>query len=83
MKEYLREHLILWKDSGIPAPANELQSIAGWLQFLGEHGEAKTKDAMNKRIILLEQAAIELYEEGPEAEAAAGIYKNRPELNNR
>jgi hypothetical protein len=80
MKQYLIDHLRLWKDSGIPAPANELQSIQGWLRYLGEHGAEGTKDAMRKRMILLMQAANELHDLGPEAEDAAGIYDNRPEM---
>lgn len=79
-RDFLQAHLKLWKDSGIPAPANELQSIQGWLQYLGRHGAEETKSAMRKRMILLMQEAHTLYDEGPEAEDAAGIYEHRPEM---
>lgn len=78
--KFLTDHLKFWKDSGIPAPGNELQSIQGWLTYLGEHGAEQTKDTMRKRMILLMEAANDLYEEGPAAEDAAGIYDNRPDL---
>ena len=78
--DFLNEHLKLWQDSGIPAPANELQSIQGWLQYLGQHGAEETKSAMRKRMVLLMQAANDLYKEGPEAEDAVGIYDNRPDM---
>ena len=80
MHDFLREHLRLWKDSGIPAPANELQSIQAWLQYLGQHGAEETKNAMRNRMILLMQAANELHAEGPQAEDEAGIYDNRPDM---
>ena len=79
-RDFLNEHLKLWKDSGIPAPANELQSIQGWLRYLGQHGAEETKSAMRKRMVLLMQAANDLYKEGPEAEDAVGIYEHRPEM---
>lgn len=78
--DFLREHLKLWKDSGIPAPMNELQSIDTWLTQLTNSGEEKTKDIMRKRIILLMEAVAKLHKEGPEAEEAAGIYDNRPDM---
>ena len=79
-EKFLTDHLRMWKDEGIPAPLNEIQSIQSWLRYLGEHGADGTKDAMRKRMILLAQAASELHKEGPEAEAAAGIYDNRPDM---
>lgn len=79
-RDFLVKHLKLWKDAGIPAPANELQSIQGWLRYLGQHGAEETKSAMRKRMVLLMQAANDLYKEGPEAEDAVGIYDNRPEM---
>lgn len=80
MKDYLYEHLKLWKDSGIPAPKNELESIATWLRYLGMHGEEETKNAMRNRMILLMEASKELYAKGPEVEDIIGIYDNRPDL---
>lgn len=79
-RQFLLDHLRMWEDSGIPAPVNELQSIQSWLKYLGEHGAEETKSAMRKRMVLLMQAANELHEQGREAEDAAGIYDNRPDL---
>ena len=78
--KWLTDHLRLWKDEGVDAPLNELQSIAAWLRYLGEHGEKKTKETMRARMLLLMNASIDLHDQGPEAEAAAGIYDNRPDL---
>lgn len=80
MRQFLIDHLKLWKDSGVPAPANELQSIQGWLRCLGENGAEKTADIMRKRMLLLMEAANDLHALGPEAEDAAGIYDNRPDM---
>jgi len=74
---FLTDHLRLWKDLGVPAPVNELQSIQAWLRHLGEHGPEKTKHAMRGRMTLLTKASIELHKAGPEAEDAAGIYNER------
>lgn len=79
-EKFLTDHLRMWKDEGIPAPLNELQSIAAWLSCLGEHGAESTMDRMRARMLLLMNAANELHAAGPEAEAAAGIYDNRPDL---
>lgn len=76
----MADHLRIWKDSGVPAPLNELQSIQAWLQTLGEHGAEETMNRMRARMIMLMKAANELHKAGPEAEDAAGIYDNRPEL---
>jgi len=78
-KDYLVEHLVMWKDSGIPAPLNELQSIQAWL-YKSSDGLEEMQEAMRSRMILLMKAAGRLHAEGPEAEDAAGIYKNRPEM---
>lgn len=80
MHDFLREHLKLWKDAGIPAPANELQSIQGWLRYIGKNGVEETKKAMRNRMIILMEAANELHAEGQEAENAAGIYDDRPDM---
>jgi hypothetical protein len=80
MEDFLNEHLKLWKDEGIPAPVNELQSIQGWLRCLVQNGAEETADIMRKRILLLGQAAIDLHKAGPEAEDKVGIYENRPDL---
>jgi hypothetical protein len=77
-RKFLEDHLKLWKDLGIPAPENELQSIDAWLHHLCQHGEEETKKAMRKRMILLLQAANDLHARGPEAEDAAGIFERRP-----
>ena len=78
--KFLTDHLRIWKDEGIEAPLNELQSIAAWLRCLGEHGAEETKARMRARMILLMNASQDLYDAGPEAEAKAGIYDNRPDL---
>jgi hypothetical protein len=72
----LYAYLVFWKELNIPAPLNELQSIQGWLRYLGEHGLGATKSAMRKRMILLQNAAMDLHEAGKEAEDKAGIYQN-------
>lgn len=76
----VRAHLKLWADSGIPAPANEVNSIQGWLRFLGSHTKEETLSTMRQRMVLLMQAANEVYAEGPSVEDAIGIYDNRPDL---
>lgn len=78
--DFLEEHLKLWKDSGIPAPANELQSIQTWLKHLSQHGDKETSSVMRTRMLLLLNAAQKLHEKGPEAEDKAGIYEHRPEM---
>jgi len=78
--DLVRAHLKLWADSGVPAPANEGNSIQSWLQFLGSHSKEETLHTMRQRMILLMQAANDVYEEGPEAEDKLGIYDNRPDL---
>lgn len=78
--EFLIAHLKLWKDEGIPAPANELQSIQAWLACLGAHGAEETANRMRIRMTLLMRAAMDLHTSGVEAEDAAGIYTNRPEM---
>lgn len=75
--DFLFEHLKLWKDEGIPAPENELQSISTWLSYLGMHGAEATKDTMRARMLLLMEAANTLYALGPEAEDKVGIYEKR------
>lgn len=80
MDKFLTDNLRMWKDLGIPAPLNELQSIDAWQRYLMDNGAEATIDAMVKRKTLLIEAANALAEAGPEAEAAAGIYDNRPDL---
>ena len=77
---FLIEHLRMWKDEGVPAPVNELQSIDAWLQCLQEHGAEETMNRMMMRRFLLIDAVIALNDAGPEAEEAAGIYDNRPDM---
>lgn len=81
--KFLVEHLKFWEDSGIPAPANELQSIRAWLTCLAEHGAEETMTRMRSRMVLLMGAANDLHEAGPEAEDEVGIYDNRPDLDTR
>jgi hypothetical protein len=78
--QMLNEHLRLWATSGVPAPANELQSIQAWLSYLSEHGSEKTMSTMRTRMLLLMNAASNLHEQGPEAEAEVGIYDQRPDM---
>lgn len=78
--DFLNQHLRVWRDSGVSAPLNELQSIDCWLRYLGEHGQEKTIETMQLRMMLLQDAAEKLHALGPEAEDAAGIYANRPEM---
>ena len=75
---FLIEHLKLWKDLGVPAPANELQSIAAWLAYLGEHGAEKTIETMQVRMMLLTDAVEKLHKAN--AEEVHGIYDERPDL---
>lgn len=75
--KFLTDNLKLWKDEGVPAPMNELQSIAAWLRCLGEHGQEETISRMRARMVLLMNAANDLHDAGPEAEDAAGIYERR------
>lgn len=76
INEMLYKHLVLWKRSGVPAPVNELQSIQGWLRHLGDYGLEKTKSAMRKRMVLLQNASVDLFKKGPSEEDKVGIYKN-------
>ena len=77
----VRSHLKLWKESGINAPINEGNSIQAWLRFLGGHTKEETLSAMRQRMILLMNAAQEVYDEGPETEDELGIYDNRPDMD--
>jgi hypothetical protein len=77
LQPFLIEHLKLWKDSGVPTPANELQSISAWMEHLDRRGKDLTLDAMRKRSILLMQQANALHQAGPEAEDQFGIFENR------
>jgi hypothetical protein len=78
--KFLNDYLQMWKDEGVEAPLNELQSIAAWLRYLGSNGKEKTIEAMQMRMLLLMDASNKLHAQGPEAEDAAGIYNNRPDL---
>lgn len=80
-KDLVRAHLKLWAESNIPAPENELQSIQAWLRFSGSHTKEEIQNAMRKRMVLLMEAAQEVYDEGPEEEDRLGIYDNRPEMD--
>lgn len=78
--KFLTDHLIMWKESGVPAPLNELQSIAAWLRASADKTKEELQTIMRTRMILLMKASQELFEEGMEAEDIAGIYNNRPDL---
>lgn len=80
-KDLLRAHLRFWKESNVPAPENEVQSIQAWLRFAGMHTKEEYLNSLRMRLMLLMNAATELYNEGPEAEDAAGIYNNRPDMD--
>ena len=77
--EFLTDHLRMWKDSGVPAPVNEVASIQAWMGTLKHKGAEETLRCMGARLVLLNRAAQELHAAGPEAEAEAGIYDNRPD----
>lgn len=79
VESFLRSHLKMWMDSGIPAPLNELQSISGWLRTSAE-GMRPMQMAMRNRIILLLREVAKLSNEGIEAEIREGIYDERPDL---
>jgi hypothetical protein len=78
---YVRSHLKLWKESGVDAPVNEGNSIQAWLRFLGGHSKEETLNTMRIRMLKLMNAAQEVYDLGPEAEDALGIYDNRPDMD--
>ena len=78
MEDFLVEYLQCWKDEGVPAPVNELQSISSWLRESCNVEEMQRK--MRCRMVLLMNAASALNEQGLDAEIMAGIYKNRPDL---
>lgn len=80
LDNFLTKHLKLWKDEGVPAPMNELQSIAAWLSVLGSHGVEETKERMRARMLLLMHAANDLDKAGPAAVEEAGIYEHRPDI---
>lgn len=75
--DFLHSQLQLWAEKEITAPANELQSIQGWLSHLGHYGAQETAKMMRTRMLLLMEAATKLSSLGKEAEDKAGIYKKR------
>ena len=77
-REFLNTYLKMWKSEGVPAPLNELQSIAAWLRESADPEAMKEK--MRKRMLLLEAQAVHLNTQGSDAEARVGIYENRPDL---
>jgi len=80
LEDFLIEHLKMWKDEGVPAPVNELQSIAAWLRESG-HGLKEMQDKMRRRMLLLMKTAGALDEQhGIDGAVLAGIYANRPDL---
>ena len=80
-KDYVRAHLKFWVESGVPAPASEINSIQSWLRFSCGHTMEEMQDTLRQRMMLLMKAAEEVNKEGPEAEDAAGIYDNRPNMD--
>jgi len=80
LQDFLIEHLKMWKDEGVPAPVNELQSIAAWLRE-SSYGLEQMQDKMRQRMLLLMEAAEALDEQhGIDGAVLAGIYANRPDL---
>lgn len=75
--KFLTDHLRFWKESGIRAPLNEIQSIHAWMNQLKDKGAEETLRRMAARLVLLNRAAIELHELGHDAEKEAGIYDNQ------
>lgn len=73
---FLTDNLRFWKESGIPAPKNEIQSIHAWMGNLQKNGAEATLKSMAARLVLLNRAAQDLHAQGPEAEKAAGIYED-------
>ena len=69
----LANHLKLWKETTEAAPANELQSIAAWLRYLGGNTKEKTLETMRSRMILLmrEGAYEEAYQTARQQTAGA------------
>jgi hypothetical protein len=81
--DYVRSHLKMWAESGIPAPVNEGNSIQSWMSYLGSHTKDQTLDTMLQRMLLLMDAANEAHDLGHEVEDAIGIYDNRPDLKEK
>lgn len=77
-EDFLVEYLQCWRDEGVPAPLNELQSIASWLRETVNVEEMQRK--MRCRMVLLMNATRAINSRGIDAEVLAGIYKNRPDL---
>ena len=77
-EDFLVDYLKMWKSDGIPAPLNELQSIAAWLR--ASCNVEEMQNAMRLRMILLMKAVEAINEKGLDAEILAGIYANRPDL---
>lgn len=79
LDDFLIDHLKMWKDEGVPAPVNELQSIAAWLRESSNVDEMQNK--MRMRMMILMEAAGALDEQGGiDGAVLAGIYANRPDL---
>jgi len=80
LEDFLIDHLKMWKDEGVPAPVNELQSIAAWLRE-SSYGLKQMQDKMRQRMLLLMKTANALDEQhGIDGAVLAGIYANRPDL---
>lgn len=75
---FLIEHLKMWKDSGVPAPVNELQSIAAWLRETSD--VKKMQNSMRNRMLILMKAATAINDKGIDYEILTGIFDNRPDL---
>jgi len=79
-EDYVRAHLKFWAESGIPAPESEIKSLQAWLYYSSGHTMEEMQDTLRARLSLLMDAAVAVYEEGPEAEDRIGIYDNRPDI---
>jgi hypothetical protein len=77
LQQFLVDHLKLWKDEGIPAPLNELQSIQSWLYTFGAHGQEETLNRMRQRMLILQAAAEAVHAQGEAFEDEVGIYEKR------
>ena len=80
-EDYVRAHLKFWKESNIPAPESEINSIQAWLGYSSGRTIEEMQDTLRARLILLMEAAERVYAEGPEAEDTVGIYDNRPNMD--
>lgn len=81
-EDYLRSHLKFWKESNVPAPASEINSVQAWLSHSSDCRDLEQmQDTLRARLILLMKAAEEVYAEGTAEEDRLGIYANRLDMD--